>query len=82
MVEGLVFAAIQQQLEPRHGIQARVRAALGAHVPIGLQVLLPENLAAALALPPEALGAHAALGVAELGELLIVGFVALEPRHA
>src|SRR5262249_945923 len=45
-----VLALIHQEFEAGDGVDATVRAALGANVPVGLQVLLPDDLAAALAL--------------------------------
>src|SRR5450756_1849588 len=58
-----------------------MRAALGAHVPVGLQVLFPDDLAAAFALLPQTFGPDLAILVIQFGEFVVVPFVALEPRH-
>ena len=81
-VELLVLAIVQQHLQAGEGVNSGVPAALGADVPIGLEVLFPHDLAAALALLPQTLGAHAALAVGHLGKFFIGLFVASEPSHA
>src|SRR5450759_5969797 len=58
-----------------------MRAALGAHVPVGLQVLFPDDLAAAFALLPQTFGPDLSILVIQFGELVVVPFVALEPGH-
>src|SRR5229473_2774453 len=71
--------AIEQQLEPPPGIQPEVMLALGTYLPVGLQVFLPDDRPAGVALDPQPLGAHAAL-VGGRG-LLNPFFLALEPGH-
>jgi hypothetical protein len=61
----------KQQLQARERVDAAVPAALGADVPVGFQVLFPDDLAAALALLPQALGAHFALAVCRLLRLFV-----------
>jgi len=54
-------AAIKQQRQPRPGVNAEMMPALPADILRLLQVLLPDNLPAAIALQPEAFGAYRAL---------------------
>ncbi len=53
------------------GVDAEVVPHLGQTFAVGLQVLLPDDLAAAFALLPEAFGAYAALAVFQLGQLFV-----------
>ena len=49
---------------------------------LALQVLFPDDLAAAFALLPQTFGADLAILVIQFGEFVVVPFVPLEPRHA
>ena len=57
-VFGLVFAVVQQVGEPGAGVDAEVAIALGADVEVLVEVLLPDDLAALVALDPEAFGLY------------------------
>src|SRR3989441_3772785 len=71
--------AVEQQLEPPRGAQLEVMLALGTYLPVVLQVFLPDDGAAGVALDPQTLGAHAALiGWRRLLDRLFLSF---EPSH-
>ena len=80
-IEALEFGVVEEQLEAGDGVDAAVRAALGADVPVGLEVLLPDDLAAAFALLPQTFGSDPAFLISQFGELVVIPFVPLEPRH-
>ena len=67
---------VKEVAKARAGVYAEVLLALGADVEVGLKVLLPDDLAAALALDPKAFTAHRAL--ATRIQLLLF---ALKPAH-
>ena len=60
-VFGLVLAVVEQVSEAGAGVDAEVAVALGADVEVLVEVLLPDDLAALVALDPEALGLDALL---------------------
>ena len=57
----IFFAVIQQQRQTGARIDAEVALALGADVPVLVQVFLPDHLAAAVTLHPQTFGAYAFL---------------------
>src|SRR5262249_2647911 len=69
--------AIEQELKPGHGVDPGVRSTLGADVLVVFQILLPDDLAAAFALLPQALSAH--VPVALFGSC--DRFFPFEPSH-
>src|SRR5262249_48350443 len=74
--------AIEEQFEARSRVDSKMVAAFRARVPVGLEILFPDDLPAALALLPESLGADALLAVLLLGGRLRPGFIPFEPGHA
>ena len=80
-VESLV-SAIEQQFQACGRIHADVRAAFRTHVPVGFQILLPDDLAAAFALEPQALGAQLARRIVDGRDLGRSGIFLLEPGHS
>ena len=72
-------AAVEEHFEALLGIHFEMKLALGADEEIGFEVLAKDNVAAGLALDPQAFGAHAALF--GRGGLFDRFFVALEPGH-
>src|SRR5215469_821043 len=57
-IVGFVLAVVKEQLEAATRIYAEVAFAIRADVEVLVEVFLPDNLATAVALDPEALGAH------------------------
>ncbi len=60
-VFGPELAVVKQVSEAGPGVDAEVALALGADIEVLVEVLLPDNLAALVALDPEALGFNALL---------------------
>ena len=77
-VAAVVFQihVIQQQRQPGARVNAEVALALGADVEILVEIFLPDDLAAAIALHPQAFGADFFLAAS-----LDLGTFALEPGH-
>ena len=67
---------IQQQRQPGARVNAKVALAFGANVEILVEIFLPDDLAAAIALHPQAFGADFFLAAS-----LDLGTFALEPGH-
>ncbi len=61
LVEDFVLRVVEQQLEPLRRADAEVPLALGADVQVLIELFLPDDLAAALALDPQAFRANALL---------------------
>ncbi len=78
----LLVRAVENQFQPRYGVNPKMRAALRAHTVALFEVLLPDDLFAAFALLPETFGFDLPLAVAGL-RLFSLGAAAfpLEPGH-
>ena len=78
-VEFLVLLVVEKQFEAAAGAEPEMVIALGADVPVCVEILLPDDGAAGAALRPQAFGADAAL-VHRRG-IFDRFFFALEPGH-
>src|SRR5262249_12933638 len=80
VVAGIV-GVVEQEAKAGAGIDTAVGAALGTDLPVGFQILFPDDLAAPFTLLPETFGAHTSFRVTDARQFVIVAFVPLEPRH-
>ena len=73
-------AVVEQHAQARAGVDPEMKLALGAALEVLVQGFLPDDLAAAFALQPQALGADVAFLIGNV--FFDAGLLSVKPSHA